>query len=320
MRLLFCKQVVSLMSLTLALPVWSQSVASLSPATPVGQNSSVVLQAQTPSELLIGSGDLLQISVEGAPEYMREARVSREGSITLPMLGTVTVGGLSVSQAQDLIASRLREGKYFRDPQVTVFAKEYATQGISVLGEVTKPGIYPLLGTHTLFDAISAAGGVTPKAGKKVMIMRRGSTDAQVVEMPIGAKDWSQSNVDVKPGDTVMVSKAGIVYVVGDVKLPGGFVMENAKMTVLQAVALAQGTNPTASLGKAKLIRKTASGEQKETPIALDKIYSAKIPDMTLEAEDILFIPNSRAKTGFRKGLDTVLSTASGMAIYARPI
>src|ERR1700694_3308738 len=246
MRLLFSKQVVTLMSLTLALPVWSQSVASLSPATPMGQNSSVVLQAQTPSELLIGSGDLLQISVEGAPEYMREARVSREGNITLPMLGTVTVGGLSVSQAQDLIASRLREGKYFRDPQVTVFAKEYATQGISVLGEVTKPGIYPLLGTHTLFDAISAAGGVTPKAGKKVMIMRRGSTDAQAVEMPIGAKDWSQSNVDVKPGDTVMISKAGIVYVVGDVKLPGGFVMENAKMTVLQAVALAQGTNPTA--------------------------------------------------------------------------
>lgn len=316
MRLLFCKQVVTLMSLTLALPVWSQSVASLSPATPVEHNPSVVLQTQMPSELLIGSGDLLQISVEGAPEYTREVRVSREGHITLPMIGTVTVGGLSVSEAQDLIASRLRDGKYFRDPQVNVFAKEYATQGISVFGEVTKPGIYPLLGTHTLFDAISAAGGVTPKAGKKVMIMRRGSTEAQVVEMPIGAKDWGQSNVEVKPGDTVMISKAGIVYVVGDVKLPGGFVMENAKMTVLQAIALAQGTNPTASLGKAKLIRKTPSGEQKETPIALDKIYSAKTPDMTLEAEDILFIPNSRTKTGFRKGLDTILSTASGMAVY----
>ncbi len=185
-----------------------------------------------------------------------------------------------------------------------------------MLGEVTKPGIYPLLGTHTLFDAISAAGGVTPKAGKKVMIMRRGETQAQVVEMPIGVKDWSQSNVEVRPGDTVMISKAGIVYVVGDVKLPGGFVMENAKMTVLQAVALAQGTNPTASLGKTKLIRKNASGVQQETPIALDKIYSAKTPDMPLEAEDILFVPNSKAKTGFRKGLDTILSTASGMAIF----
>ncbi len=315
MRLLFSKQVLAILSLTFALPLWSQNAASLSPATPVDHGPSVVLQTQVPSELLIGSGDLLQISVEGAPEYMREVRVSREGHITLPMIGTVTVGGLSISEAQDLIASRLSAGKYFRDPQVNVFAKEYATQGVSVLGEVTKPGIYPLLGTHTLFDAISAAGGVTPKAGKKVMIMRRGETQAQVVEMPIGMNDWSHSNVEVKPGDTVMVTKAGIVYVVGDVKLPGGFVMENAKMSVLQAVALAQGTNPTASLGKTKLIRKTSTGQQ-ETPIALDKIYSAKNPDMSLEAEDILFIPSSKTKTGFRRGLDTILATASGMAIY----
>lgn len=315
MRLSFCKQVTTLMFLTLALPVWSQSVASLSETSPAEHNPPVVLQSQVPSELLIGSGDLLQITVEGAPEYMREVRVSREGRITLPMIGSVTVGGLSVSQAQDLIASRLREGKYFRDPQVNVFAKEYATQGISVFGEVTKPGIYPLLGTHTLFDAISAAGGVTPKAGKKVMIMRRGETEAQVVEMPIRASDWSQSNVEVRPGDTVMVTKAGIVYVVGDVKLPGGFVMENAKMTVLQAVALAQGTNATASLGKTKLIRKTSTGQQ-ETPVALNKIYSAQSPDISLEAEDILFIPSSKTKTGFRRGLDTILATASGMAIY----
>lgn len=307
------------MFLTLALPLWSQNDTSPTVVTPVEHGPSVVLQTQMPSELMIGSGDLLQISVEGAPEYMHEVRVSREGQITLPLIGGLKVLGLSVSQAQELIATRLREGSYFRDPQVTVFTKEYETQGISVLGEVTKPGIYPLLGTHTLFDAISAAGGVTPKAGKKVMIMRRGETQAQVVEMPIGLKDWGPSNVEVKPGDTVMISKAGIVYVVGDVKLPGGYVMENSKMTILQAVALAQGTNPTASLNKTKLIRKTAAGQQ-ETPIALNKIYSAQSPDVTLEAEDILFIPNSKTKTGFRKGLDTAIATISGMAIYAHPI
>jgi polysaccharide export outer membrane protein len=253
--------------------------------------------------------------VEGAPEYIKEVRVTRDGQISLPLIGNIKVGGLSVSQAQDLIAARLREGKYFHDPQVNLFEKEYATQGISVLGEVAKPGIYPLLGTHTLFDAISAAGGVTPKAGKKVMIMRRGSTNAEVVEMRNGAQDWAESNVAVQPGDTVMVSKAGIVYVTGDVKLPGGFVMENAKMTVLQAVALAQGTNPTASLGKTMLIRKTPAG-QKETPIALNKIYSAQSPDVNLEAEDIVFIPSSKTKTGLRKAMDTILATASGMAVY----
>ncbi len=318
MQLNVCKLAVPITLLMLALPACGQSIAAattVAPVAPDHNNPPAVQQTQPPPELLIGSGDLLQISVEGAPEYTREVRVSREGQITLPMISSVMVAGLSASQAQELIAARLREGKYFRDPQVNVFAKEYATQGISVLGEVTKPGIYPLLGTHTLFDAISAAGGVTPKAGKKVMVMRRGATEAQVVEMPMGAKDWSQSNVQVQPGDTVMVSKAGIVYVTGDVKLPGGFVMDNAKMSVLQAVALAQGTNPTASLGKAMLIHKTPTG-QHETPVPLDKIYRAQIPDMNLEADDILFIPNSKAKTGFRRGMDTVLSTISGMAIY----
>jgi len=309
MQLLPCKQVIFLLLLILAIPAFGQSAAPASADTPDAP------QTQPPTELLIGSGDLIQVIVEGAPEYTREVRVSRDGQITLPMISAVHIAGLSASQAQDLIASRLREGKYFQNPQVSVFTKEYSTQGISVLGEVAKPGIYPLLGTHTLFDAISAAGGVTPKAGRKVMIMRRGSTQAEVVEMPIEMKDWSRSNVAVQPGDTVMVSKAGIVYVVGDVHLPGGFVMENSKMTVLQALALAQGTNPTASLAKAKLIRKTPSGQQ-ETPLALNKIYSAQIPDVSLEAEDILFIPSSRAKSGFRRGMDTVLATVSGMAIY----
>jgi polysaccharide export outer membrane protein len=316
MRLLLRKQVVTLIFVMATLPAWSQNmVTPVSAANEAPHNQSVTPQAQQPLNLLIGNGDLLQVSVEGVPEYAREVRVSRDGQISLPLIANAKVAGLSIDQAQDLIASRLREGKYFRDPQVNVFEKEYATQGISVLGEVAKPGIYPLIGTHTLFDAISAAGGVTPKAGKKVMIMRRGASDAQVVEMPSGAKDWGQSNVAVQPGDTVMVSKAGIVYVVGDVHLPGGFVMENSKMTVLQAVALAQGTNPTASLGKVKLIRKTASGQQ-ETPIALNKIYSAQIPDVGLEAEDIVFIPSSRTKTGFSKGLDTILTTVSGMAVY----
>ncbi|PSH03956.1 MAG: polysaccharide export protein [Acidobacteria bacterium] len=310
MRLPQCKLAASLLISILAFPALSQNAA------PTGTNTVPVASPTQPSsDLLIGSGDLIQVSVEGAPDYSRDVRVSRDGEIILPLIGKVKVGGLTLQQAQELIAARLREGKYFNDPQVTLFGKEYATQGISVLGEVTKPGIYPLLGTHTLFDAISAAGGVTPKAGKKVMILRRGTTEAEVVEMPIGVRDWSQSNVAVQPGDTVMVSKAGIVYVVGDVKLPGGYVMENSKLTVLQAVALAQGTNPTAALSKVKLIRKTPKG-QKETLIALNKIYSAQIPDVNLEPEDILFIPNSSVKSGFRKALEMGLSTASGVAIY----
>src|SRR5467141_5433212 len=124
--------------------------------------------------LLIGAGDLLEISLYGMPDFKTDVRVNSGGEISLPMLGTVAVSGLSVEKAETLIEHKLSEKGLFNDPHVTVFEKEYATQGISVLGEVQKPGIYPLLGERKLYDAISAAGGTTPKAGRYAMVTRRG--------------------------------------------------------------------------------------------------------------------------------------------------
>ena len=123
-------------------------------------------------EILIGGGDLLEISILGAPDSAKQVRVSSGGDISLPLIGPAKVAGLSISQAEQLVAKRLIEGGYFVDPQVSIFVKEYATQGISVLGEVQKPGIYPLLGSHKLFDAISAAGGTTARAAQ--IAQRRG--------------------------------------------------------------------------------------------------------------------------------------------------
>src|SRR5258708_31046810 len=124
-------------------------------------------------ELMIGAGDLLEVSLYGMPDFKTDVRVSSGGEISLPMLGTVTVRKLSVEQAATLIERNLSQEGIFNDPHITVFVKEYATQGISVLGEVQKPGIYPLLGERNLYDAISAAGGTTPKTGRFVMVTRR---------------------------------------------------------------------------------------------------------------------------------------------------
>jgi polysaccharide export outer membrane protein len=309
------------------LPVWSQRIDStVAPqAKPVqnaptqntpAQNAPAHGQPAATQDVLIGGGDLLEVTVEGASDYVKEVRVNHDGKIDLPLIGAVKAAGLTITQAQTLIAKRLKEGNFFTDPQVMVFTKEYATQGISVLGEVQKPGIYPLLGAHTLFDVISAAGGTTPKAGNTVMLSRREHpAQVETVQLPRDNKDWGRSNVAVQPGDTVMVSKAGIVYVVGDVRQPGGFVMENSQMTVLQAIAMAQGANPTASLQKAKLIRKTPSGPQ-ETAVPLNRILAAKATDFDLQAEDILFVPSSKAKAGARKGLDAILQTAAMLAVY----
>src|SRR5205085_2673331 len=214
-------------------------------------------------EILIGPGDLIEVSVYGAPDYIKDVRVGSTGEITLPLAGTVKVGGLTPAQAEALIAKRLSDGNFFNDPLVSVLEKEFTTQGISVLGEVQKPGVYQLPGPRRLFDALSAAGGTTPRAGNTVSLYHRSdSQKTEVVTLSYDGKSASQSNIYVYPGDTVLVSKAGVVYVVGDVRLPGGFVMENSHMTILQAYAMAQGANPTAALERAQLIRKAGPESQ----------------------------------------------------------
>ena len=279
----------------------------------LAQNSKVQL---TP-EVFLGSGDLLAVSVAGAPEYHYEVRISPTGTASLPMLGNVTLAGLSTTQAENVIAKRLQEKGFFNDPQVAVFVKEYATVGISVLGEVQKPGIYPLMGSRTLLDAISAAGGTTPKAGKSVTITHRDELDSPKTILLSSDNGHTMTNVSVHPGDTVEVSKAGMVYVIGAVKEPTGIILDNPHFTVLQAIAMAHGTNPTASLKSTKLIRKASTNPQ-EVPIPLDTILSAKSPDLELQPDDIVFVPNSAAKTVATRSLEAIVQTATGLAIYGR--
>ncbi len=308
----------------------STGQAAAAPVQPVQQNvvtqpSPVVPQVPTSqttsppsSELLIGSGDLIEITVYGAPDFSKQVRVADNGDISLPLLGNIHLAGLTIRAAEMLVQTKLADGGYFNEPQVSIFEREYATQGISVLGEVQKPGIYPLPGPRVLFDAISSAGGVTSRAGNTITITHRTRPqEPETVHLPANETLPPESNVAVFPGDTVVVSKAGIVYVVGDVHMPGGFVMENSRLTVLQAVALAQGANPTAKLDKTILIRKTDQGHE-EIPIPLAAVMSAKVTDPQLRPEDVVFIPRSNAKAGFRRGIEAVLQTATGVAIYRR--
>jgi polysaccharide biosynthesis/export protein len=297
-------------------PVVRPEVPSSAPqATPVAARI-----AGSPKDLLIGAGDLLEVSLYGMPDFKTEVRVSSGGEISLPMLGTVAVAGLSVEQAETLIERKLSQKSLFNDPHVTVFEKEYATQGISLLGEVQRPGIYPLLGSRKLYDAISAAGGTTPKAGRYVLITRRNDPQHSVrVPLLTGAPESMENNVTVEPGDTILVSKAGVVYVVGDVHQPGGFVMENGNdITVLKAIALAQGTNPNAALDSARVIRKTPEGPQ-DVQLSLKKIMAAKAPDIQLQADDVVFVPGSAGKSAAKRGAEAILQMATGVAIWRIP-
>ncbi len=272
--------------------------------------------ATTP-DVRVSSGDLLAVSVLGAPDYHYDVRVSSSGNISLPMVGSIRIAGLTSPQVEEAIASILEEKGFFNEPRVSVFVKEGSTSGTSVLGEVQHPGIYPLLGHRTLLDALSAAGGTTPRAGKSVTITHRDHPETAETIMLSDAEGQKMNNVGVLPGDTIVVSKAGVVYVVGDVKEPTGIIMDNPRFTVLQAIAMAHGTNPTAKMGSAKLIRRV-DGVPHEIPIPLNKILSAKSIDVALQADDIVFVPQSAAKTATKKGLEAALQAATGVAVYGR--
>src|SRR5882724_4726623 len=265
-------------------------------------------------DLVIGEGDLLQISLYGVPDFNQHVRVGASGEVSLPMIGDVKVMGLSTKQAELIVEKGLKAGGYFNNPQVTVLQQEFGGQAISVLGEVTKPGGYPVLSARKLFDMISAAGGLTPKAGRDILITHRTEpNNVHKVTFSSETDKQMDANVDVFPGDTIVITKAPIVYVVGDVRLPGGFVVDKSNgLTILQALALAQGATNTAKLNNSKLIHATNEGP-KETPVYLKKILAGKAKDLKLEADDILFVPHSSGKAAMQ-GMATVLQTAAGAA------
>jgi polysaccharide export outer membrane protein len=268
-------------------------------------------------ELTIAAGDLLDVSIFDSVELSSKARVDPSGNLTLPVGGIVHVAGLTAEAAATAVEKRMRDEDIVKVPHVTVFVLEYATQGVSVLGEVNKPAVYPLLGSHGLLDLISAAGGSTPNAGKAVTITHRGDPSHPVtVQLESKPGSIENFNPDIEPGDTIVVARAGLVYVVGDVVKPGGFVIENNdRLTVIEAVALAQGINHTALLNSSKIIRKTATGRE-ELPMPLSRILANKAPDVPLEDGDILFVPFSASKNIAYHGILSALQLATGVAIY----
>jgi polysaccharide export outer membrane protein len=292
----------------------SDSATAAQSGAPV---SSVAIAAGNSLALRLGSGDLLEVGVYNVPELATKARIGNSGDIYLPLIDYVHVGGLTVEEAQALIQKRLEDGGFVRNAHVTIFLDESASQGVTILGEVTRPGLYPALGDRKLYDMISVAGGFTPAAGRKVSIIRQNTEAGTItVTLPRNLADDLQDNVEILPGDTITVPRAPIIYVVGDVGRPAGLLVDNGTLTVLQALALAGGANRTAKLGGVRIIRKGPEG-MTETKVPLKKMLEAKAPDITLQADDILFVPLSGARVAAGTGFNAAVAAASGLAILA---
>ena len=284
---------------------------------PAGSPEQKATPPANSSALVIGPGDDLEITVYGAPDLSGHTRVSADGNISMPLIDYVRIAGLSSSEAEGAIEAKLRQNNVVNDPQVSVYVKEYSSSGISVTGEVAKPGFYSALGPHRLFDVLEAAGGTTDKAANKVLISHRGQEDATTLYISKDSAEIAASNVDLQPGDTVVVPKAGIVYVLGEVTRPGGYVLNSTGgITVLQVVAAAGGPTHLASAGKTRLLRRTENGFQ-EQGVDLKKLLRGKSQDVSVRDQDILFVPSSGVKTALNAS--SLVATVGAAAIYHVP-
>lgn len=236
------------------------------------------------AEVLLGPGDMVRIGVYGNPDMGVETRVSEAGTISFPLLGQVGVGGLAVAAAERKIASLLDSGGFLKKPQVNMIITNLASQQVSVLGQVNRPGRYPVDGLRKVLDLLAMAGGIGADGGDVVSLVRTRNGVAQrdtldVVDMVrTGAV---AGDIEVAGGDVIYVERAPRAYIVGEVQRPGPFRLERA-MTVQQALSAGGGLSPRGSLRGVRITRRDAGGHSSTIdaalgdPIAVDDVITVR--------------------------------------------
>jgi polysaccharide export outer membrane protein len=305
---------------------------------PTLQTSDSTPAPKTPEALpsyILGPDDQLSIRGINLDEIGdKPIAIGTDGYMSLPLLGRVKAAGLTVEQLEAELGKQL--AKYIHDPQISVTVAEFRSQPVSVIGLVKNPGIVQLQGRKTLVEVLSLAGGLLPEAGTSAKITRRGSRGT----IPLPNCVWDptqkyylaevnvknlikgldpQNNILVQPEDIISVPKAEIVYVMGDVKKAGGFVLnESETLSVLQVLSLAEGPDKTASLKSAKIIRgEPGTPSRAEIPVNVKDIMDGKAPNLALKPDDILYVPSSAIKGMGVKTLLSAAQIATYIAIYA---
>ncbi len=289
------------------------------------------------SEYKLGSGDLINVDVFDVPQLTRDVRVTESGFISLPLLPErIVAKGLSSMQLQEKIAELLKASGLVTYPEVTVTLKEQHSQPITVIGSVKTPQVIQAVRPMSVLEVLSACGGITDEAGS-VMLVTRKLPDDVTVKTDSGQPDmlsgpqtvtvdlWDllnsptpKDNIMVHGGDIVTVPRAGIFYVVGAVSHPGGFILSNDadQMTALKALALSSGVTSTANADQAVIVRKDpATGISNQIPVNLKKLMQRKGPDAKMQANDILFVPDSAAKHAIHRATDVIIALTSGIAL-----
>ncbi len=293
--------------------------------------------SQVRSTYLLGPDDQLEIS---GPEFTdlanKPMRIDDDGAIQVPLAGRVHVAGLTVQQTEQELNKVL--STYIRHPQVIVNVAEVRSQPVSVLGAVNAPGVHQVQGHKTLLEMLALAGGIRPDAGYSVRITRevawgciplpKAEIDASrrfsVAELnlkKIMEAKTPEENIQIFPHDVISVPKAEMVYVIGEVKRSGGFVLgEHQSLSVLQALSLAEGLNGAADTRHARILRlKRDADQREELAVNVKDVLTGKKPDVALQGDDILFIPGSTGKKAALRALEAAIQTGTGLAIWRTP-
>lgn len=282
----------------------------------------------------LGPGDEIKVQQPNVEELDgKTARIDDMGSVILPLVGRVQLGGLTIEEAQSLLSSRLSSLLLRPDPIISI--TEYRSQPVSVVGSVNNPGVIQLQGTKSLMEILSQAGGLRQDAGSEVQITRQIANG----RVPVGKEDLDDSgqfsigrvnlgrlfkgeiprdNIVIRPHDVITVPRADVIYVTGDVHKPGGFPLNPGDISVLQAVSLAEGLGPQASPKNAKIFRPRDGAANLEIPVNLAAIMAGKAEDVNLQPRDILFVPDSKSKKAGIRAAETALQTVTGLVIWGR--
>jgi polysaccharide export outer membrane protein len=312
------------------------SLPATSTAQQPGKETAVGHTPAGPSRTsyLLGAGDQISISALELDEISKTPyRLDDGGSVNLPLAGRIEAAGMSVSQLEAEITSRLKT--YQLRPQVSVAILQFRSQPVSVIGAVNSPGVHHLEGAKTLVEVLSLAGGLRSDAGSAIRITRQLAQGriplASAVDDPSGGFSVAEvkvksildarnpiENVYVRPDDVISVPRAEMIYVVGEVEKSGGFTLSDGEsMTVLQAISLAGGLKSLASPQASTILRFSPGATQrKEEALDLKRILEGNGKDVKMYPDDILFIPTNKGKAVALRMIEAAINAGTGIAIW----
>ncbi|MGA7342880.1 MAG: polysaccharide biosynthesis/export family protein [Terracidiphilus sp.] len=296
----------------------SASSGNSGAAARMGAGGGVIAIPEDFSKLKIQPGFLLEADVFDEPDLSGQYRVGPDGNVNLPFAGAVHVAGDTQAEARQRIQESFKTAQILKNPQVTLDILQYAPTLVTVLGEVNNPGRLQMLAPHSLLDVLSFAGGETQVAGGEIEVRHEtdGKTETATYHYGRNSNGDTISDVMVHDGDTVIVPRAGIVYVLGAVTRPGGYLMqEDGKLDVMQAISLAWGTMLQAKTSEIRVIRRKPDGTFTEFSTSYRDIASGKVTPLELQAQDIVYVPMSRAKILATTGM-SIIEQAAVSTVY----